>query len=121
MSSTTQYKDLTAYRETIGAVTVAGIPLQLCDYVESIGGNWYAVAYFSEAGPYDGKILEQAGVVVKALPSSTGDEGMQLAYVPMPELDKAIPRYQDENNTQMLIDRLKKELGKLNASGMKVV
>lgn len=115
MNTPIQYKDLSAYSDKIGAVTIGGLPFQLCDYIEFVNGHWFAVAYFAEKGLFDKKILAQANILTAELPGKD-DDSFQLAYVPRAQLERAIPQYNDEGNTKALVDRLKKELTKLEVA-----
>jgi hypothetical protein len=110
-----KYKDLSKYNQTIGAVTLDHMKLQLCDYIEAVNGVWYALAYFNDSRKHT-EGPQHNGTIVKRLNSSSAanDSGLYVAYVPQKMLGKAIPQYDDENNTQSLINRLSAELSKLN-------
>lgn len=108
------YKNIAKYSQTVGAVKLEGMDLQLCDYIEAVNGRWYALAYFNDScGCAEG--INDNGTIVKQLKTAgANDSGLCVAYVPQNLLDQAVPQFDDENNTQMLIDRLSTELSKLN-------
>lgn len=108
-----QYKDLTPFSDKIGAVDVKGYPLQLCDYVECIGGLWFAAAYVETKNSFNDNAYQSMGVIFKKNRGKK-EEPIRLAYIPESLLDKARPRFDDEHETEALIKRLKKELDRLN-------
>jgi hypothetical protein len=108
-----KYKDLTKYSATIGAVMIGGVSLQLCDYVEARGAEWFAMAYLPEGVNVD--MVTAMGIQTRTLPAFDSHQAMSLAYVPQGMLGDARPKFDDEGQTEMLIDRLQNELLKLNS------
>ena len=115
-TASVKYKDLTKYSQTIGAVMIDGFELQLCDYVEAVNGKWYALAYFNGQSSYTEGELDN-GIIVKCLNTGVvNNNALFVGYIPQSLLPLATPMYNDENNTQMLIERLESELKKLNTA-----
>ncbi|MCF8495322.1 MAG: hypothetical protein K9G62_01500 [Alphaproteobacteria bacterium] len=116
-AKTMKYKDLSQYSAVIGQVQVAGLNLQLCDYVERVEGKWYATAYFLDSpSVQDG--WDKSGIYLKTLKAA---KDTRLAFVPGDLLSKAVPSYNDEGQTLDLIGRLEKELAKLNTQKIEAI
>ncbi len=110
----------------IGAIKLADMDLTLCDYIEAVNGQWYALAYCNAAHTYTNtytNICEQKNLqntlFTKPNPSRNAAEnaGKYIAYVPAHLLRSAVPYTQHKNNahsTRALIGRLTAELSQLN-------
>lgn len=100
------------YSDKVGMVDILGQTVQLCDHMEQIDGRYYATAMAIDVR--DIKVISDAGVPSKRWPTKENPDGDLYMFFSEAHLKQAEPKFDDQNQTAAMINRLTTALEPLN-------